>query len=186
MSPVWRVVQGLYLIVVGIAFGVQGVIMLQDPDYWEPVTDLDHAAIWAYSLALLLAGPAFVILVRQARASRAAFNLAWILAGAAALTAVANAVEDGFDVQGFGVLYIVGALPFFFGQAVLAVVLSAGDRKAFAVVPALTFLGGLAINKGGGILIGATWAVFGIVVLVGRTAPGSMAGRPTVGAPTAG
>jgi hypothetical protein len=77
MSPVGRVVQGLYLIVVGIAFSVRGVIALQDPDFWEPVTDLDYAAIWTHSLALLLVAPALVILVRQAQAGSAATAVAW-------------------------------------------------------------------------------------------------------------
>ena len=187
MSSVGPVVQGVYLIAVGIAFGVRGVITLQDPVYSEPVTGLDYAAVWTYSLALLLAGPAFVILVRQARAGRAASNLAWIMAGAAVLTAVANAVEDGFDQEGFGVLYIAASLPFFFGQVVLAILLGVGDRKAFALVPALTFLGVLAFNWGGGILIGLTWAVFGLLVLVGRTTQASMAeGHTTVGSTTVG
>jgi len=45
MKPPGRVVQDVYLLVVGVAFGVRGVISLQDPDYWEPVTVLGHAAI---------------------------------------------------------------------------------------------------------------------------------------------
>jgi hypothetical protein len=175
MSSVGPLVQGVYLIAVGIAFGVCGVITLQDPIYWEPVTGLDHAAVWTYSLALLLAGPALVILARQARAGRAASYLAWIMAGAAVIAAVANAIEDGFDQEGFGVLYIAGSLPFVFGQVVLAIMLGVGDRKAFALVPTLTFLGLVAFNSGGGILIGLTWAAFGLLVLVGRTTPTSIA-----------
>ena len=50
----------------------------------------------------------------------------------------------------------------------LAILLGVGDRKAFALVPALTFLGVVAFTSGGGILIGLTWAVFGLLVLVGR------------------
>ena len=81
MSPVGPVIQGAYLIAVGIAFGVCGVITLQDPVYWgTSSTRLDHAAVWTYSLALLLAGPALIILVRQARAALVATNLAWIMA----------------------------------------------------------------------------------------------------------
>ena len=187
MSPVGPVIQGVYLIAVGIAFGVCGVITLQDPVYWEPVTRLDHAAVWTYSLALLLAGPALVILVRQARAARAATTLAWIMAGAAVLTAVANAIEDGFDQEGFAVLYIVGSLPFVFGQVVLAILLGVGDQKAFAFVPVLTFLGLVAFTSGGSILIGLTWAIFGLLVLVGRTTPASKAvGSTTVDLTTDG
>jgi hypothetical protein len=45
----------------------------------------------------------------------------------------------------------------------------------------------LAFNWGGGILIGLTWAVFGLLVLVGRTTQASMAeGHTTVGSTTVG
>jgi len=164
------VVQSVYLITVGVAFGVVGVISLQDPNYWEPVTVLDHASVWTYSLAYVLAGPALIILVRQAGAGDGATALAWIVAAAAILTGVANAIEDGFDQEAFGVLYLAGVTPFFLGQILLAILLALGDRKAFALVPLFTFLGATAVDRGSFILIGVTWAVFGILVLVGRTA----------------
>lgn len=181
MRALWRVVSGSYLIVVGIAFGVRGVIALQDPDFWEPVTDLDYAAVWTHSLAILLAAPALVILVRQAQAGRAATTVAWIMAVGGVLTAIANAIEDGFDQESFGALYIIGSVPFFFGQIVLAIMLGRGERSSFALVPALTFFGAIAYDEGGGILIGTTWAVFGILVLIERAAPTPMAGRATAG-----
>jgi hypothetical protein len=170
MKPPGRVVQGVYLIVVGVAFGVWGVISLQDPDYWEPVTLLDHASIWTYSLAFVLAGPALIILVRQARAGEGATAVAWIMAAAAVLTGVANAIEDGFDQEAFGVLYLAGVTPFFLGQILLAILLGLGERRAFALVPMFTFLGATAVDRGSFIVIGVTWAVFGILVLSGRTA----------------
>jgi hypothetical protein len=146
-----------------------GAILLQDPDYWDPNTLLDHASIWMYSLALVLAGPAFLFLVRQARAGPGATILAWILALAGTLTGVANAIEDGFDQEAFGALYLAGVTPFFLGQLLLAILLSLGERKAFALVPLLTFGGSLFFNQGGPILMGLTWTVFGILVLAGRT-----------------
>ena len=186
MSPVGRVVQGLYLIVVGIVFSVRGLIALQDPDFWEPVTDLDYAAIWTHSLAFLLVAPALVILVRQAQAGSAATAVAWVIAWAAVLTAVANAIEDGFDLEGFGTLYVLAILPFLFGQILLAFLLFRGDHKAFGLVPMLTILGLFAYDAGGGIVIGATWVVFGILVLVGRAARASIVEGSTVGPPTPG
>jgi hypothetical protein len=186
MSPVGRVVQGLYLIVVGIAFSVRGAIALQDPDFWEPVTDLDYAAVWTHSLALMLVAPALVILVRRSRAGSAATIVALVSAGAAVVTAVANAIEDGFDLEGFGTLYVLAILPFLFGLIVLAILLFRGDHAAFGFVPLLTILGLFAYDAGGGIVIGATWVVFGILVLVGRTAPASMAEGSPVGPATPG
>jgi hypothetical protein len=89
---------------------------------------------------------------------------------AAILTGVANAIEDGFDQEAFGMLYLAGVTPFFLGQILLAILLGLGDRRAFALVPMFTFLGSFAVDQGGFILIGATWAVFGILVLAGRIA----------------
>jgi len=181
MKVLWRVVSGSYLIAVGVAFGVRGVIALQDPDFWEPVTDLDYAAVWTHSLAILLAAPALVILVRQAEAGPVATTVAWIMAVGGVLSAIANAIEDGFDQEAFGVLYVVGSVPFFFGQIVLAILLGTGKRPAFALVPGLTFFGAITYDGGGGILIGTTWAVFGILVLIERATPPPMAGRATAG-----
>ena len=168
-----RSIQGLYLVVVGIAFAVRGVIALGDPDFWNAVSAFDYAAVWTHSLALLLIAPALIILVHQARAGRAAIVVASIMAAGAVLCAVANGIEDGLHRKDFGTLYVLGAIPFYYGMLVLAVLLGLGTRKAFAVVPALTFVGGLAYDSGGGLLIGATWAAVGLLVLTGR--PGSNA-----------
>jgi hypothetical protein len=168
--PPGRVVQGAYLLVVGVSWCAYGAIVLQDPDYWDPVTVLDHASIWMYSLSLVLAGPAFIILVRQARAGEGAAAIAWILAVAGLVTGVGNAIEDGFDQEAFGTVYLAGVTPFFLGQIILAILLGLGERKAYALVPLLTFGGALFFEQGGPILTGLTWIVFGILVLAGRTA----------------
>lgn len=174
-----RVVRGSYLITVGLTFAIQGVIALQDPDYWEPVTRLDYAAVWTYSLALLLLAPALLILVREAQAGQTAITVAWIMSGAAVLTAVANAIEDAFDLKGMGVFYLLGIMPVLFGQIVLVVSLFKGDRKAFALVPLFTLLGWFGINAGGGVVIGVTWAAFGILILVGRSTQSTTASDTT-------
>lgn len=171
-------IQGLYLIVVGVAFAVRGMIALGHPDFWNAVTTFDYAAVWTHSLALLLVAPSLIILVRRAEAGRAATVIAWIMAAGAALSAVANGIEDGLHLKDFGTLYVLGALPYAYGMLVLAVLLGLGTRRAFAVVPALTFAGGLAYDSGGGILIGATWAAFGILVMTGRTEPASTDDEP--------
>ena len=173
MSSRSRRFQGLYLIVVGVAFAVRGAIALGDPDFLDANTAYDYAAVWTHSLALLLVAPALIVLVRRAQAGRAATVVAWIMAAGAVLSAVANGIEDGLHLKDFGALYVLGAVPFFYGMVVLAVLLGLGARKAFAIVPALVFIGSLAYDSGGGILIGATWAVFGLLVMTGRTEPAS-------------
>lgn len=171
MAPRRHLLQGLYLVVVGGAFAVRGAIALGDPDFWNAVSAFDYAAVWMHSLALLLVAPALVILVRQAQAGRAATVVAWIMAVGAALSAVANGIEDGLHLKAFGALYVLGVVPYAYGMIVLAVLLGIGTRKAFALVPTLTFVGGLAYDSGGGILIGVTWVVFGILVMTGRSEP---------------
>jgi hypothetical protein len=66
---------------------------------------------------------------------------------AAILTGVANAIEDGFDQEAFGMLYLAGVTPFFLGQILLAILLGLGDRRAFALVPMFTFLGSFAVDQ---------------------------------------
>jgi hypothetical protein len=178
MASRLRSIQGLYLIVVGIAFAVRGVIALGHPDFWDAVTTFDYAAVWTHSLSLLLVAPALIILVRRAQAGRAATVVAWIMAAGAALSAVANGIEDGLHLKDLGTLYVLGAAPYAYGMIVLAVLLGLGTRRAFAVVPALTFVGSLAYDSGGGLLIGATWAVFGLLVMTGRTEPAATIQEP--------
>jgi hypothetical protein len=173
-----RSIQGLYLIVVGVAFAVRGVIALGHPDFLDAASALDYAAVWTHSLALLLVAPALIILVRRAQAGRAATIVAWIMAAGAALSAVANGIEDGLHLKDFGTLYVLGAVPYAYGMLVLAVLLGLGTRKAYAVVPALTFVGSLAYDSGGGLLIGATWAAFGILIVTGWTEPASTDEEP--------
>lgn len=162
---------GAYLVCVGAAWAIGGAIATQGPEYWDAVTALDYAAVWTYSLALLMSAPALVILVRQAHAGRAATIVAWLMAVAAVATSMANAIEDGLHLKAFSTLYIVGAVPLFYGLLLLALLLGMGARKRFALIPLLMFVGTLANASGGGILIGATWAVFGALVLTGRTEP---------------
>lgn len=173
-------IQGLYLVLVGVVFVVEGMIMLGRPVYWDAVTSFDYAAVWTHSLVLLLVAPALIILVREARAGRAATVVAWMMAAGAVVSAVANAVEDAFHVEGFGTLYVIGAVPYAYGTFLLTILLALGARKTFALVPAVTALGLLATDAGGSMLIGLTWAIFGLLVLMGRTEPDTTAASPSL------
>ena len=68
---------------------------------------------------------------------------------------------------------MIGAVLYAYGMTLLAILLALGRRRVFALVPALTFVGLLAYEGGGGILIGATWAIFGLLVMTGRAEPTS-------------
>jgi hypothetical protein len=171
MSSRSRLIQGVYLIFVGLAFSVVGVIALGDPRYWDATTPFDYAAVWMHSSVLLLIAPALILLVREAKAGRATTVAAWIVAAGAVLASVANAIEDGFHLKEFGAPYVIGAVLYAYGMPLLAILLALGKRKVFALVPALTFVGLLAYEGGGALLVGATWAVFGLLVVTGRIEP---------------
>lgn len=101
MESFRRWADGLYLVAFGIAFIANGVISLGKPDFWNAVTPFDYAAVWTYSAALLLAGPATLILASRAGA-RDLGVAGWIVAAGAVTASVANALEDAFHLGGFG------------------------------------------------------------------------------------
>ncbi len=72
--------QGLFLVLVGIAWATRALIGLTDADFWNATTLLDYASVWTYSLAVLLIAPALLILIRQAKSGRAATLMAWVVA----------------------------------------------------------------------------------------------------------
>ena len=94
--------QGLFLVLVGIAWATRALIGLTDADFWNATTLLDYASVWTYSLAVLLIAPALLILIRQAKSGRAATLVAWVVAAGAILAAVANGIEDGLGYKEFG------------------------------------------------------------------------------------
>ena len=160
---------GLLLVLVGIAWAIRALIGLTDADFWNATTLLDYASVWTYSLAVLLIAPALLILIRQAKSGRAATLVAWVVAAGAILAAVANGIEDGLGYKEFGAQYVLGASIVGLGLIALAALMASGRRKIFALVPTLTVAGLLAFSVGGGFLIAATWAVFGVLVATGRT-----------------
>ena len=161
--------QGLFLVLVGIAWATRALIGLTDADFWNATTLLDYASVWTYSLALLLIAPALLILIRQAKSGRAATLVAWVVAAGAILAAVANGIEDGLGYKEFGAQYVLGVSIVGLGLIALAALMAFGRRKTLALVPTLTVAGLLAFSVGGGFLIAATWAVLGALVATGRT-----------------
>lgn len=169
MTNRFGLMQGLFLVLVGIAWATRALIGLTDADFWNAITLLDYASVWTYSLAVLLIAPALLILIRQAKSGRAATLVAWVVAAGAILAAVANGIEDGLGYKEFGAQYVLGASIVGLGLIALAALMASGRRKIFAIVPTLTVAGLLAFSVGGGFLIAATWAVLGVLVATGRT-----------------
>lgn len=159
------VVRLLVLSVTGLAWAIRSLQEIAfHPDYWNPVTAADHFAVYAYSAAWLLTATSIVILREVAQPSAKISNVFLIVAGACAVTGVANGVEDGLGLRGFGMVYAIGVLTAVFGTLGLAAALLASRARRLAFVPAV---GGVAMATmviGGGVLGVMAWIGFGVIV----------------------
>jgi hypothetical protein len=136
----------------GLVFAARSLIEFAQPDYWEPVTTLDWSAVWLTSLGWLLFAPSVLLLGRLAP-TRAVLSVSMVVASGALLTGLANAIEDGFDVQAFGTLYVIGFMTAWLGLLALAWAFSAAGRSRLMWLALLSFVGILMTNIGGGVSI---------------------------------
>jgi hypothetical protein len=111
------------LIGAGIAWLVRGVIAFYGPDYWDPHTPLDYAAVLVTSLALLLMAVGIwgFYLQNPAPASRAqtAWRIGITVTCVAALTiSISNFTEDALGVSSLGYVWVIGGVASFSGLLV--------------------------------------------------------------------
>ena len=140
-------------IATGLAWAFRSVLAAFDPQYYDPVTNLDHLAVWSFSVALLLTAPTVVLLALLVR-SPVAVVVAAVSATGALLAAAANFAEDGFGVSAAGTGYIVGVLVMWLGLVVLTIVAAVARRGRLAVAFGLCVVGLALFNvAGGGILV---------------------------------
>lgn len=147
------------------AWALRSLLGFADPAFYHPVNAIDFAAVYLYSMALALQPLSLALLYALSGRRRSVGILAAILTVAAVLTAIANVLEDGFGLKGFGLVYVLGAAPFFYGQAVLAVLLASRAPRELALVPLGLFLGTFAFERGGGLLVVIAWVA---VLVIGR------------------
>ena len=150
-----------------IAFGIVWTFrslleVVAHPDFWDPVTLIDHLAVWSYSLGFALLAGAVLALVRQAGGGRAAWLAAAGTASMALLAAGANVVEDALDVDRASTAYVVGALGTVVGLLSLTVALAV-RRWRHAAVAGLWLIGVPMVTSGFGFLalVGSLYAVYG-------------------------
>ena len=161
MSSRARLIQGMYLTFVGLAFAVVGVITLGDPRYWDATTPFDYAAVWTHSLVLLLVAPALIILVRRARGGTAATVVAWIVAAGAVLALGGQRRRGRLPPQGLRhALRDRRRASTPTGCRCWPSCWLSARARAFALVPAAHVRrSARRTTRGGGILIGVTWAI---------------------------
>ena len=143
----------------GLILAARSLIGLAHPAYIDPVTTLDWAAVWSFSLGWILLALSILFIARLAP-TREVSLVSTIVAIGALAAGAANAVEDGLGQRAWGTVYIIGSLTGWFGLLALAVVVArAGLRRlAFAVV---TIFLGFALGSTGNVLaiIGASLAI---------------------------
>ena len=151
-------------------FSLQAILV--HPDYWDPVTAADFFAVYAYSAAWLLTAASLPTLREVARPALASSSAAILaVAAACAVAGVANGVEDGLGLKGFGPLYVIGVLVSGFGMFVIAAMLWPSPVRRLTFVPAV---GGIAMAGaviGGGVLGLVAWLGFGVILIRERSSP---------------
>jgi hypothetical protein len=123
-----------------------------DPDYWDPVTALDWSAVWMFSAALIMLAPSALLLGRLAPTARVMIT-ATVVAAGALVAGLANGIEDGLGLNGFGVVYVIGFVVAWLGLAGLAVAFAIDGRLRLAALSGALFLGTALLTMGGGVII---------------------------------
>jgi hypothetical protein len=145
-------------LVTGLVWAGRSLLELAGPDYWDPVTPLDHLAVYSFSAAWMLLAVSVLVLGRLVP-RRGVVLTTTVVAVAAFLAGTANAIEDGLGLKTWGALYVVGSLTAWLGLLPLAYLLWRGGPTRLAIAPTLTFLGFAMLPIGGGLLVLAGWAV---------------------------
>jgi ABC-type dipeptide/oligopeptide/nickel transport system permease subunit len=146
----------------GLLVAARALLELFEPQYWRPVTPLDHMAVWLGTAAWLLVGPSMLLLARLS-GSRVALVVGAVVATAAVLVGVANALEDGFGLRAFGDLFVGGAMAFVVSMPILVVALLLSRQRRLALPPAVFLAGFATFTPPGALLALAALAVPALV-----------------------
>lgn len=122
------------------------------PEYWNPVTALDFAAVWLYSAGFLTLALTATLLGRLVP-TRSVRQAASVMAIAALLTGVANGIEDGLGVKAAATVYVIGELALLVGTLALVVALARAGPARLAWMAGSLAIGLLLVSIGGGLVI---------------------------------
>lgn len=161
MSPLPLPARALWL-AAGATWAVRSLMVFAHPAYADATTPLDWLAVWSFSLAFLLTALAIVTspALTPTRASR---RTALVVALAAAVAGIANALEDGLGVEAMFAVFAVGALVALYGPFLVAVTIAIGQRYRLAGWWAGVGLGFFTFPIGGSVIVLAL-----AIVLVAR------------------
>lgn len=136
--------------------------IIAHPHYWDPVSAIDWAAVWAYGLAWVLLAATLVGAAIRSGSGTAVRVIGGIAAATAVVTGVANGIEDGLGLTWISTVYVLGALAAVGTMIVFAVALGLSGRPRWLVAILLMVPGIVAMSFGFGVLvlIGAAVAVW--------------------------
>ena len=139
-------------IAAGSMWALRSAMVFAHPTYTDPVTPFDWFAVWGFSLAFLLSALAIAAspALTPTRTSRLT---ALVVAGAAAIAGIANALEDGYGVEAMFAVFAVSALIALYGPFVVAVTLAIGTHARLAGWWAGVGLGFFTFPIGGSVIV---------------------------------
>jgi hypothetical protein len=144
---------GAVFIAAGLVWAFRSLQSFTDPQFTDPQSLNDWAAVLALSLAMWLLVPALLVLPQPSVARWAAR----FAAAAAAVVGLANLAEDGFDVESAGVGFALGNAVLLLSCVAMSVLCLAKSPRWAAVVPAATVIGLLQLENAGGLVILLGW-----------------------------
>jgi hypothetical protein len=136
----------------GLTWAIRSMQELAKPDYYEPVTPFDWAAVVSFSMAWLLSAAAVLLLARDVRGSTVLL-VGVVFAIAATVTGVANLIEDGLDLSWGGAPYVAGFLVAWIALIPLAIGVWRTGARRMAVLPTALFASIALFNTGGGLIV---------------------------------
>ncbi len=147
-----RLLARLVWLLTGAVWAVRSLMEFGSPDYWEPVTPFDWAAVWLYSIAWLLMAPSLLSIGRSA-SSRRAMAVAVVASIGALIAGGANALEDGFGISSMGAWYVLGFFTAWLALLPLAITIYRVGRSRLAALTVALFAGIILMNAGGGLVV---------------------------------
>ena len=146
----------------GVAWALSSATLLASPTYWNPSTLLDWVAVVSYTLAWLLLAPAIVLATRLVP-SKSSRLVGIALAGAAAVTGLANLAQNGLGTETANDLYVSGILLATILLVPLAYLFARDRSNRLALVAILLFVGiGFTSGGLGGLLVLAAFVALAL------------------------
>lgn len=146
------------------------VLVIMQPAYWNPAAAIDFVAVYLYTAAWLLSAASLLVLRGLVQPGAAGSRIIVIVAVACFVAGIANALEDGVQLETFGLVYVVAALLGGLGMFAVALVVGTGVMRSLCYVPALGGVAIIGISVGLGVIGLMAWGGLALAILRARPA----------------